>query len=123
MKKEAKFNTFFNHWLKEVYKKTGAYELKQVEHMMPFDAVVPHQILALQNVRHNTFVWKIPDAGYQNPFDTFCLNEMPAYVVIKFKSFFVLIDVDTFVLEKKRSARKSLLASRAQEIATVTVRL
>ena len=118
MKREAKFNTTFNHWLKNVYKKTGAFELKQTKSdSLPFSDVKPHQIEALQAVRHNTFVYKIPDLGLQNPFDCFCLTEQPAYVVVKYPKFFCLISVDSFVLESQKSKRKSLTSARAKDIA------
>ena len=118
MKREAKFNTTFNHWLKLVYKKTGAFELKQTKtDSLPFSDVKPHQIEALQAVRHQTFVYKIPDLGLQNPFDCYCMTEQPAYVVIRYPKGFVLIPIDTFVLESQRSKRRSLTWQRAQDIA------
>lgn len=45
------------------------------------------------------------------------------WIVIKYPSGFVIISIDTFLLERSRSKRKSLLWSRAQEISTVTVQL
>ncbi len=119
MKREANFQTTFNHWLKNVYKKTGAFELKQCETSLPFSAVVPHQIEALQAVRHSTFVHKIPDLGLQNPFDVYCLTEQPAYIVIKYTKGVSIIPIDTFVLESKRSKRRSLTWERSQELSTV----
>lgn len=122
MKREANFQTTFNHWLKNVYKKTAAFELKQTKtDSIPFSAVVPHQIASLEQVRHGTFVFKIPDAGYQNPFDCFCMTEMPAYVVIKYPKGVVIIPIDTFVLESKRSKRRSLTWDRAKQLSTITV--
>ena len=119
--KEKSFQTTFNHWLKEKYRKTAAFELKQCESSLSFSAVAPHQIEALQAVRHGTFVFKIPDAGWQNPFDCFCMTEMPAYVVIKYNDFFCLISIDQFVLESERSKRRSLTAERAKSIAFLVV--
>lgn len=122
MKREAKFNTTFNHWLKNVYKKSGAFELKQtLVDSIPFSAIEPHQLQALLAVRFGTFVFKIPDAGYQNPFDCFCMTEMPAYVVVKYPSFFCLIGVRYWESESKQSKRRSLTSKRAQEISTVVV--
>lgn len=124
IKREKSFQTTFNHWLKNVYKKTGAYELKQTTTgSLPFSAVVDHQVDALLNVRHGQFVFKIPDAGYQNPFDCFSLCEQPAYVVIKYDKFFCLISIDTWLLEKGRSKRKSLTSERAKEVSVVVVPL
>ena len=88
---------------------------------LPFDAVKDHQIAELNQCKWGTLVFKIPDVGYQNPFDCFSLNNVPAYVVIKYPDFFCLIDIETFVLEKERSKRRSLTSTRAKELAIITV--
>lgn len=120
MKREAKFNTVFCHWLKNVYKRTGAFELKQTQtDSLPFSDVVEHQIQALEAVRHATLVYKIPDVGYQNPFDVFSLAEEPAYVVIKYPKGVAIIPIDIFVMESKRSKRRSLIWERAKELSTI----
>lgn len=119
MKREAKFNTTFNHWLKNVYKRTGVFELKQCDTSLPFSSVVSHQIAALEAVRHSTLVFKIPDAGYQNPFDCFCMTEQPAYVVIKYTKGVCIIPIDVFVLESERSKRRSLTWERACTLSTI----
>lgn len=122
MKREANFQTTFNHWLKAVHKKTGAFELKQTKgNALPFNAVVPHQVQALLQVKNGTLVFKIPDSGYQNPFDAFSLTRENAYVVIKYRDFFCLIDILDWCNEVERSDRKSLTSERAKEIATIIV--
>lgn len=124
MKREAAFNTVFNQWLKNVHKQTGVYELKVAKgNSIPFDAVVEHQIQSLEASNHGLLVWKIPDCGYQNPFDCFSMYKVPAWVVIKFANSFEMITIDTFVLEKSRSKRKSLTSERAREISTISVKL
>ena len=124
MPKEKDFQVTFNHWLKSVFKKTACYELKQTKtDSLPFSDVKDHQIAALSLARWGTLVYKIPDVGYQNPFDCFSLTVVPAYVVIKYPKFFCLIDIDTFILERGRSKRKSLVSSRAKELSTVVVEL
>lgn len=45
----------------------------------------------------------------------------PAYVVIKYPSGFVFIDIETFILERSTSKRKSLTWERAQDISIRTV--
>jgi hypothetical protein len=45
------------------------------------------------------------------------MTEQPAYVVIRYPKGFVLISIDTFVLESQRSKRRSLTWQRAQDIA------
>ena len=47
----------------------------------------------------------------------------PAYVVIKYPSCFVFIGIETFLLERDRSKRKSLTEERAQEISVKTIML
>lgn len=117
--KEKNFQITFNHWLKNVYKRTGVFELKLAQGSLPFSAVVSHQIEALSAVRHGTLVFKIPDAGFQNPFDVFCLTEQPAYVVIKYPKGVAIIPIDTFVMESKRSKRRSLTWDRAKDLSTL----
>lgn len=122
MKREANFNSLFNKWVKNVYRKTAAFELKQTTtDSLPFSALQEHQAQALLQARWETFVFKIHDAGYQNPFDAFSLSGVPAYVVIKYPDFFCLIDIETFMLESKRSKRRSLTSFRAQEIASKVI--
>jgi len=118
MKREANFQTRFNNYLKHVHKKTGAFELKQTTgNSLPFSAVEDHQIAALQAVASSTFVFKIPDAGYQNPFDCFSLTSQGAYVVIYFaqSKFFYGISIDRFIDERGRSSRGSLTETRAKD--------
>jgi hypothetical protein len=125
IKKEANFNTTFNHWLKE-NPITGAFELKQaLNGPLPYSALAEHQELALINAKHKALVFKIPDAGYQNPFDCFCLNKTPAFVVILYPSKkFYLIDIDNFIFYRdNRAKRKSLTEEEAQSIATKEIQL
>lgn len=118
--KEKNFQITFNHWLKNVYKKTGAFELKQTKtNSIPFDAVKDNQVLGLLAVRHQTLVLKLPDVGMQMPFDCFCMTEQPAYVVIKYPKGVAIIPIDTFVLESSRSKRRSLTYERALSLSTV----
>jgi len=124
MRIEAKCQTKFNHWVKNVFKKTAAFELKQTQtDSLPFSDVKPHQVDALLAVREGNFVWKIPDAGFQNPFDSFSMYNEQAYVVIFFKKSFEMIPITGFVLERERSKRKSLTYERAKEISTISVPL
>lgn len=120
MKREANFQTTFNHWLKEVYRRTAAFELKQTStNSLPFSAVVPHQRQALLQVRHSCLVYKIPDVGFQNPFDTLGMCGQPAYVAIRYPKGVAIIPIDIFLLEESRSKRKSLTWERAKELSTI----
>lgn len=123
---EAKFQTFFNKWIKRIYPRTGAYELKQTASgSLPFNALAQHQANALLAVKHRTFTWKIPDLGSYNPFDSFCLDGEAAYVVILFQNTkrFYLIDIDDFLHLAEHSGRKSLTENMAVNAAVVMGKL
>jgi hypothetical protein len=123
-KSEAKFTTEFLKWVKETYKKTGAYEIKHTrgKSSFPFKELKDHQARALQVARGSVLAYKIPDDSQSyKPFDCFCLAGERSYVVIKYPKFFCLIDIDTFILERDRSKRASLTASRAEDISILTV--
>lgn len=127
-KKEAQFNTLFNSWLRNVYKKTGAYELKQTaESSIPYSRLEKHQEDALLAVSNGTFVYKISDEsiGFK-PFDCFCFSNSPAFVVVlyqKSKTFY-LITINNWVYYRdKKAKRKSLTENEAKEIATIAVKL
>ena len=116
--KERNFQTQFGHWLKANFKESAAFELKSVKgSSCPFNAVQPHQIQALEHVKHGMLYHKIPDVGFQNPFDCFCLYNADAFVVIRYGSGrFFGIDIDDFVEQSKESDRKSLTEDRAKLI-------
>lgn len=122
--KEKVFQTKFNHWVKNIYKRTAAFELKQTStNSLPFDAVKDHQVEALQAASDKGLVWKIPDCGFQNPFDAVALFRVPAFVVIKYPESWEMIAIDTFVLEKSQSKTKSLTAQRAKKISTLSIKI
>lgn len=122
--KEKHYQTLFNKWLKNVYKKTGAFELKLTKNdSMPFSAVAPHQIEALKAASDKGLVYKIPDAGYQNPFDCFSLFNVPAFVVIKYPLSFEMITIDNFIHARDTIKRKSLTYNQARHISSISIKL
>lgn len=128
MKREALFTLKFRHWLKSYGRwPSSAFELKQTTgSSIPFDAVQEHQIEALLacKVHGGGFLYKAPDDSRGvKPFDMFYMRHSGAFVVIKYPKEFSIVDVDVFLLEKKRSKRKSLTMERAREISTVTIKL
>lgn len=125
-KREASFTLRFRAWLRANPMHSGAYELKQTEtHSLPFDAVKDHQVDALvASKSKDGFLYKIGDdsRGFK-PFDCFYLRNSFAWVVIKYPTLFVIIDIDAFLLEKQRSSRKSLTSMRAVDISHTVVKL
>src|SRR5574343_171171 len=117
--REAKFGLMFRKWW-EKNPRRGTFEIKYAgsnnnlkfsevkDKQLNFGRVVSSERGVL--IRLHPFVEGTPDyGGYRND---------PSYIVIKYKDFFCLISVETFLLESKRSKRRSLTASRAKEIAT-----
>lgn len=124
IKREARLQILFNHWAKNVYKGNAVFELKQTQgSSIPFSALAEHQEQALLAVSEGTFVWKIPDCGFQNPFDSFCLTKLPAYVVLCYPLSIEIIPIAGFILERKRSQRKSITYDRAKSISTMSIKL
>jgi hypothetical protein len=118
---ESKFGVLFRHWLKANPTFSQAYELKQTaSDSIPFSALEDHQALYLQAIKsnHGTLI-RVQGSGGEP--DYVYLRNCPASVVIKYPKEFSIIDIDTFLLERSRSKRKSLIASRARELSTVTV--
>ena len=120
---EKNFQSEFNRWIKYNFKGSAAFELKITKGLsLPFSALKEHQQHSLWAVKHGDLVYKIPDLGFQNPFDCFKLSQLPAFVVVLFykgpgkKREFVMIDIDMWSQEEKKSARKSLTEDRAREI-------
>lgn len=123
-KREANWTTtVFRGWL-ERYGKTGVYEVKHtgVKNYLNFKEVKLHQRQNLLKVRHGNFVYKVPDMGERTPFDLFSLSQQPAYVVIKYPKGAIGISINTFLLEEKKSKRKSLLWDRAVCIASFIIK-
>ncbi len=121
--KEKDFQTKFKHWIQH-HKLTGAYELKLThKSSIPFTAVAPHQVSALQKTYSGGVYYKIPDVGYdQKPFDCFYL-EASAYVVIMFykrgQKDFYMIHITDWLREIKISKRKSLTEERVKQIGKI----
>lgn len=61
--------------------------------------------------------------GVEGCADYHYLRNEPSFIVIKYPKCFVLISPETFELERDRSKRRSLLCSRAKEIATKVIEL
>lgn len=121
-KKEANFGTVLREWIMKNPYMTCTFETKfaHSNNSLPFSDVKDKQIAYAMAVRGDKGVLirnrddeGIPDYTY--------LRSEPSYIVIKFRSCFVLIDPETWQLESKRSKRRSLTESRAREISNLTI--
>lgn len=119
---EASRTTLFLKYSKLFLNESFAFEAKICkEQSLPFDTVKDHQISSLYQVKHGTFNFKIPDAGFQNPYDGFQFKMGKAYVILFWYQHrddkrFTMIDIDMFCEEKRTSDRKSLSYERSCEI-------
>lgn len=122
-KREANFGVLLRHWLKANPRLSSALELKQTtSNALPFNALEPQQIDYLLAVKgkQGTLI-RVQGIGGEP--DYVYLRNAPATVVIRFRKEFHLIDIDAFLLEKKRSKRKSLTNERARDISIVSVKI
>ncbi len=125
IKREAKWNIVFNHWIKEKYKRTACFELKQTETLsLPFSSVKDHQIAALLAASNKGLVFKIPDGSFSpSPFDCFSMFGVPAFVVIKYPASFEMITIDNFLHARDTSIKKSLTYNQAKKISSISINI
>lgn len=122
MTNEATRTTLFLKYAKHFLNKTFAFEAKICkEKSLPFSEVKDHQIANLYQAKHSLWNFKIPDAGFQNPFDGLQLYRTDAFVIVFWYQFrndkrFTIIDIDDFLAEKEKEGRKSLTYERASII-------
>lgn len=98
-KREAKLQVLFKHYLSSVgWSQSSVFELKQSQtDTLRKGSLLPHQRDSLLNAKHSTLYHKLPDdtIGYK-PFDCFLLANVSAFVVIKFRSGVVMVDIDNY---------------------------
>lgn len=123
MNREAKFGLLFRHWLKQNPMLSGAFELKQTTtNSISFSCVEDHQLDYLMAIKGPRGVL-IRVQGTNGEPDYNYYRNAYAWVVIRYPHAFHIIDVEAFIIEKKRSKRKSLTSGRAKEIAWASVPL
>lgn len=116
--KEASFGVQFRHWILQKRLPTGAYELKQTTATaIPFSALGDDQIAYLLRIKGSKGEI-VRVQGVKGEPDYIYMRRSSAWVVIKFPRSFHVIDIDTFLEEKKNSKRRSLTAARATELST-----
>ena len=115
---------------------TGAYELKICKgKSIRFDAVQPHQRVALINVEGAGHYYKINDMPWikdrpysftqKKPFDCFALRGKSYVVVLWYvprqKKIAYFIKINDWLKEEAQSDRQSLVEERARVIASFSV--
>ena len=116
MKREQKWNTILNSYLreKEMYM---FYELKQTDkESFPFSKIEKVQWEGLQATERNGLVWKLSDEESRpKPCDGFSIPPLPSYLIIKFQTEFCLIRFEKIVALKNEGVI-SVSRSKAEEI-------
>ena len=124
IKHEAKASILFRHWIKANPQYSGTYEAKDSrgKNGLPFAEVKQQQLdYGMAAKSDKGVLIRIlgsngePDYGY--------FRHASAWIVIKYQNALEIIDVETFIRERDRSKMKSLTASRAREISTISVPL
>lgn len=119
--KEADFGVKFRKWWNTT-KLLGSFELKYVRtgNSFPFSELHDEQIaIGLQTIDKGCLVRV--SSGTIGAADYYGLQSFPVYIVIKYARHFYIISLETLLLEKQRSKKKSLSEDRAEAIAIITV--
>jgi hypothetical protein len=121
-KKEAEFGIKFRRFIEEHPPHFSCgYELKDTRGKiyLNFNEVSDEQIVnALKSKSDKGHLIRLTKATIGSPDYEYHKN-FPRYIVIKYPREFVMIDIETFIMEKKRSKRKSLLLKRAKELSII----
>lgn len=119
-RRESKSAILFRHWLRANPLYTCSIEMKDAgsSNSLPFNAVTESQRnYALGITRGKVGIFMRIEAVSEGMPDYIYMKHEPAYICVKYRSCFTLIDIETFILEDKRSKRRSLTEARAKEIA------
>jgi hypothetical protein len=128
-KRESSFSITLRHWVMANAHRleTATFEVKQTTtNALPFNALEEHQENFSDAIKYSSKgVFIRVEAGTVGCPDYIFLKQEPAFIVAYYSLYkaFVIIDIDTWKLEKSRSKRKSLSFDRAQAISWETVLL
>lgn len=118
-KKEAEFGIKLRAWMEKEKRFSCAIETKYTPgNSIRFSCVEPKQLVYGMAMKSDKGVMVRIQGSNGEPDYMWCRN-MPAYIGIKYPDGFVLIDVETFIMERDRSKEKSLSWQRARDIAIV----
>lgn len=123
MKKEAKWNTVLNQYLREK-KLYCFYELKQTEtHIFAFGKIEKVQWDGLVATEKSGLVWKWSDEiSRPKPCDGASIPPLPSYLIIKFPGEFCLIRFGK-ILELRDEGIISINRDDAEKIADKIIKL
>lgn len=121
-RQESKFSIIFRRWW-EANPLPGEIELKDTrgKNYLAFSEVSDEQIIVGTKAGTRKGILVRCTVGTTGRADYSGLVNSLYWVVIRYPTAFHVISLEAFLMEKKRSARKSLTSERAESIATITV--
>ncbi len=120
-RREAQFGIELRRWIEKNKIQSCPLEIKRtMTTSLPYSALPPEQIAFLVAAKSDRGVL-IRVTGISGEPDYAYYRKAPARVVIRYPKSFHIIDIETFLMEKKRSKRLSLTESRARELSTWSV--
>ena len=122
-RKEADFGLKFRKWISANPTASGTFELKDTRGKASFyfAELTEEQIAhALRSKGKNGNLIRV-EVGNPGAPDYVYFRNAYAWIVIKFPKTFHVIDIETFLLEKKKTKGKYLSEIRAKEIAFISV--
>lgn len=116
---EATFSLKFRAWLKENPRISSAFEMKDTrgKNAFPFSELTDVQRAYGMSIKSDKGTL-IRVQGLAGEPDYVYLRNAPALVVIKYKQGWAAIDIETLIMEDKRSKKRSLTWSRAIDLAS-----
>ncbi len=122
IKKEAKWQTLWNQYLREKRDKGeplyGYFELKQtMKNYFPFSKIEIHQYDGLQATEKSGLIWKFSDEdSRQKMCDCQCTPPLSSYVVIKFPDAYYMVLINDIV-QMREAGHISITLEQAKTIA------
>ena len=107
--------------LKERGEPTCAVEIKVArDGRLAYSRLAEHQENALYAVKHGIIPFKIPDVGFQNPFDAIIMTKIPAYIAVIFhergNTRCYMIDIDKWIEWRAYTKTKSIKEEECRQI-------
>ena len=115
-KYEAEITPFVNKWMLEIIPEPAPWEIKHtrgkdrfpMSELMSEERIHEHHSL-MASTTPRGFVYKIPDLGSYNPFDSFGYKNSPAYVVIVYPDIVIAIHVHKIDITVKSISREEAI--------------
>ncbi len=122
-KREAAFGVQLRHWLEKNKLQSCPIEIKRTTTTNILFSCLPNEQIAWLMAAKSDEGALIRVIGVTGEPDYAWYRNAPARVVVRYSKSFHIIDIEAFLLEKKRSKRRSLTTERARAISIWSVDL